>query len=93
MKKNEQRNIDIKHTTICIMGVQEGEKREKGAEKSFTGNSDWKLPKFYEMHSSINQINSTNPSRINKEIHTQAYHIKNIERQRLKEHFKEARKK
>ena len=40
MKKNEQRNIDIKHTTICIMGVQEGEKREKGEEKNITGNSD-----------------------------------------------------
>ena len=29
MMKNEQRNTDIRHTTICIMGVQEEEKREK----------------------------------------------------------------
>ena len=39
MKRNEDslRDLwdDIKHTNICIIGVPEGEEREKGPEKIF----------------------------------------------------------
>ena len=48
MKRNEDNLKDlrdnIKHTNISIIGVPEGEEREKGPEKNIWRDNNWKLP-------------------------------------------------
>ena len=66
-EKRMKRNVDslrdlwdnIKCSNIRIIGVPEGEEREKGPEKIFEKNTGWKLLKCDERHEYRHPGNST----------------------------------
>lgn len=43
-------HISNQRSTICVIGVPEGEEKEYGAEKNIRRNNGWKFPKFGKWH-------------------------------------------